>query len=460
MSYSNYALYQRINYIETLLNSGGFTGSTGAMGSTGVTGATGNTGSTGATGATGVTGSTGATGATGASNPTATGLSVVLNNSANSSYTFPMCAGTVSGTYTPIDISSNLTYNPLSSTLSVFNNGGNFGTVIAQQLRTQPNGFVRVYDTGGVLNMQFSQTGARSFCTYPTNGEFVFSASGVGALPSASPVGGMSVLWNVSNVGESCLLNYQNTGSAGGFDFYNITASTSNVKIARITKVQPAVTDSSTNLATTAWVKSLASSSKFTITDTTPIANTSFTALLNSITLTGLTNNNIFFLTNGSPNLQNYLTIRLTYTVNDNLNTSIVSFTSVLMLFPQRISGNVAIAGNIGLSPNQAIYNLNNNLNGNTTFGYSNVTYAPNGRQYFSTAPNGGTISGISPGLSTLFLNGSYTVSGGVAKYGFNLQPLSQTAIPYGASTTAYTTISLEVLYNPDPAVIVSFSNT
>jgi hypothetical protein len=240
----------------------------------------------------------------------------------------------------------------------------------------------------------------------------------------------------------------------GGFN-----VSSGGVVIGIIPTTQPATTDNSQNLATTAWVKSLTNSSKFTITNTSPITSTPFTTLLNSITLTGLTNNGIFFLSGGTPNLQNYLTIKLTYTINDNLNTSIVNFTSTLMLFPQRISGNISTSQNFGLGAvPQTVYNLNNNLNNNTTFGYTNITYCPNGRQYYSTSPNGGVISGVSAGLDTLYLNGEYAT--GIAKFGFNLKPWSQTTIPYGASTTAFLTMSLEVLYNPDPNVIISFSNS
>ena len=152
--------------------------------------------------------------------------------------------------------------------------------------------------------------------------------------------------------------------------------------------------------------------------------------------------------------------MRINYCANDDQNTSIVNFTSTVMLFPQRISGNVAIASNFGLGAvPQTIYNLNNNLNNNTTFGYTAPTYAVYGRQYYSTAPNGGTISGVSTGLNTLFLNGQYAVLYGVAKFGFNLRPFNQTTVPYGTSTTVYTTLSMEVLYNPDPAVSISFAN-
>ena len=98
-------------------------------------------------------------------------------------------------------------------------------------------------------------------------------------------------------------------------------------------------------------------------------------------------------------------------------------------------------------------------MNGNTTFGYTVGTYAQFGRQYYSTSPNGGVLSGVATSLDTLYLNGQYATNG-TAKFGFNLRPWSQTTITYGASTTAYMTLSLEVLYNPDPSISISFSNT
>lgn len=222
----------------------------------------------------------------------------------------------------------------------------------------------------------------------------------------------------------------------------------------------PITPSASNDLVNLAYIQNLTNSSSFTITNTSSITSPTFTVLLNSITLTGLTNNGIFFLNNGSPNLQNYMTVRINYCANDDQNTSIVNFTAIVMLFPQRISGNVAIASNFGLGAvPQTIYNLNNNLNNNTTFGYTVGTYAVYGRQYYSTAPNGGTISGVSTELNTLFLNGQYAVLNGVAKFGFNLRPFNQTTIPYGTSTTVYTSISLDVLYNPDPSVSISFAN-
>jgi len=350
------------------------------------------------------------------------------------------------------------------SILKCYSFEGTGFTVDGGSTRLNTGALFSLLDISNSYISNIQQSGLNLTITNPPTGAIKILTQGTGILPSANSDSGISISWNISNGGgESDFLNYQGVGSSGGFNFYNVSSSTTSTKIATITKTQPPTTDNSNNLATTAWVKSLTNSlisPKFTITNTSPITSTPFTTLLNSITLTGLTNNGIFFLNNGLPNLYNYLTIRLNYTINDNLNTSIVNFTTTLMLFPQRISGNVLNSQTFGFGAvPQTVYNLNNNLNNNTTFGYTNITYASNGRQYYSTSPNGGVISGVSTGLDTLYLNGQYA-AGGIAKFGFNLKPWSQTTIPYGASTTAFLTMSLEVLYNPDPSVIISFSNS
>lgn len=346
--------------------------------------------------------------------------------------------------------------NATASTLSPLYNTTNGGTVrltgiTNQYSQLQQSGSGFGYDLNAIL---------------PAQGAMNIQTTGTYALPSGPDTvsTGVGIGWNATGTGgETDFINYAQTSATGGFNFYSLGSNTTNL-IGSIVRNQPASNNSSQILATTAWVQSAITGGTnplyYTITNTSPITSSTFTTLLNSITLTGLTNNNIFFLTNGSPNLQNYLTIRLTYTINDNLNTSIVNFTTTLMLFPQRISGNVLTSANFGLGAvPQTIYNLNNNLNGNTTFGYTVGTYAQFGRQYYSTAPNGGVVSGVASSLDTLYLNGQYAVNG-TAKFGFNLRPWSQTTIPYGLSTTAYMTMSLEVLYNPDANVSISFSNT
>jgi len=387
----------------------------------------------------------------------ATTTNLYLTLSTNNNSTYNSLQGAAALRYQPS--TGNLSTGILSataSTLSPLYNTTNGGTLrltgtTTQYSQLQQSGSGFGYDLNAIL---------------PSQGAMNIQTTGTYALPSGPDTvsAGVGIGWNATGTGgESDFVNYAQTSATGGFNFYTLGSNTTNL-IGSIVRNQPASNNSSQILATTAWVQSAITGGTnplyYTITNTSPITSSTFTTLLNSITLTGLTNNNIFFLTNGSPNLQNYLTIRLTYTINDNLNTSIVNFTSTLMLFPQRISGNVLTSANFGLGAvPQSIYNLNNNLNGNTTFGYTVGTYAQFGRQYYSTSPNGGVVSGVASSLDTLYLNGQYAVNG-TAKFGFNLRPWSQTTIPYGASTTAYMTMSLEILYNPDPSVSISFSNT
>lgn len=405
----------------------------------------------------------------GNSSSSTTSTNIIVNNAPSSSTIYYLSLATTNfGANNAIVGANALRFTTNTGTLATTILSAT-GSILSPLYNTTNGGTIRLTGTTNQYS-QFQQSGSGFGydlnAILPSQGAMNIQTTGTYALPSSSDTlsAGVGIGWNATGTGgETDFINYAQTSTTGGFNFYTLGTNTTSL-IGSIVRNQPATTDSSQKLATTAWVQSVITgginSSYYTITNTSPISSPTFTTLLNSITLTGLTNNNIFFLTNGSPNLQNYLTIRLTYTINDNLNTSIVNFTTTLMLFPQRISGNVLIAQNFGLGAvPQTIYNLNNNLNGNTTFGYTVGTYAQFGRQYYSTSPNGGVVSGVATSLDTLYLNGQYATNG-TAKFGFNLRPWSQTTIPYGLSTTAYMTLSLEVLYNPDPSVSISFSNT
>lgn len=159
-----------------------------------------------------------------------------------------------------ISAGSILATNNVWSGTNTFNN-----SVSSNIVKTNPNGIIQVIASDGVTNSQFSQVGIDLTLATPTGGEFKITSQGGGVLPTATNIAGMSVLWNVSSgLGESCLVNYQDGGGgagAGGFDFYNVTASTNSVKIASIPVTQPPTSEDSTKLATTAWVKSVLTAS-------------------------------------------------------------------------------------------------------------------------------------------------------------------------------------------------------
>lgn len=159
-------------------------------------------------------------------------------------------------TYQPLYMASSLplTYYTLNGTLNcpIITTST---SVSSPLLRTNANGLIRVYDTAGTLNTAFQQLGNNLQVSIPAGGGlFKMITNGNGVLPTATAEGGTGFGWNVtSGGGESTIINYQGAGTTGNFDFYNVASATNSVKIATITKTQPALTDRSTNLATTAW---------------------------------------------------------------------------------------------------------------------------------------------------------------------------------------------------------------
>ena len=137
---------------------------------------------------------------------------------------------------------------------NTFNN-----TVSSNVVKTTPNGIIQVIASDGTTLSQFQQISTDLTVTVAGGGEFKILSQGTGILPTANNLAGTSLLWNVSSGrGESCIVNYQDSGggvSPGGFDFYNVSSGATSTKIATISVAQPPANDSTTTLATTAWVQ-------------------------------------------------------------------------------------------------------------------------------------------------------------------------------------------------------------
>lgn len=148
-------------------------------------------------------------------------------------------------------------------------------SVISPIIRTTNNGVLRTYDTGGVLASSMQQLGSDLNITIPATGEMKITTQGTGAIPTSNADAGTSFLWNVSaGGGESCIVNYQDGGNAGGFDFYNVNSVANSVKIATIPKTQsPNGTSSTTILPTYSWVNGTISDA-ITAISQVPVTNT------------------------------------------------------------------------------------------------------------------------------------------------------------------------------------------
>lgn len=78
----------------------------------------------------------------------ATALTVVLNNTSAVQYTFPMCSGQASGTYTPINICNQMVFQPSTTTLTV---AGTISTQILNASQTTSGGRVLNVLNGGLF---------------------------------------------------------------------------------------------------------------------------------------------------------------------------------------------------------------------------------------------------------------------------------------------------------------------
>ncbi len=347
-------------------------------------------------------------------NKPATALTVVLNNATATACSFPMVVGTTSGTYTPINISNTLSFIPSTATLNLN------GTITSNLFRTNPNGTIRIYDTGGVSFTQLSETGTQFVSTLPNTGEFLITTNGQGALPAANAATGTSILWNVSNGGgESVFLNYQGAGATGGYDFYNITPSSSASKIASITKTQPVPTDSTTNLATTAWVQTAISAAlpayipKFTYFSPTSFDPTAVTfkqiAQINTVSTSAFVQ-----VTGVIPPSYKF---RLSYNLYSTDYAIAYSFMGDIDLYPSRLTSSApVVAGSTQFtSGNPTTMNLTNAVAGlSTTYNYTNATYTPFNRPFWISCQNGGFFSGGNTTFAFILAQWTTQISGTV----------------------------------------------
>jgi hypothetical protein len=88
---------------------------------------------------------------------------------------------------------------------------------------------------------------------------------------------------------------------------------------------------------------------------------------------------NIQNSTFGSWNINMFYTIRLNLSVSYASGASVYTFDSMVDIYPKRITGNMGI--NLNSQYNNPTTNA---INGNTSFNYTNATYAPSGRWFWS----------------------------------------------------------------------------
>ena len=191
---------------------------------------------------------------------------------------------------------SGVLVNPSTDTISTTNFSAS-GNMQAPIIQTTANGVIRTYDTGGVLATTLQQIGTDLNITIPATGEMKITTQGTGVIPTLNPDAGTSFLWNVSaGGGESCIVNYQDGGNAGGFDFYNVNSATNSVKIATIPKTQSAFSTASAYILPTynwvngtigAAISAIPSLNNFNMTAIVPSASNTYYGLWANSAVTG-----------------------------------------------------------------------------------------------------------------------------------------------------------------------------
>lgn len=152
-------------------------------------------------------------------------------------------------------------YNPTTTVLSAPKVSGST-SVTSPLLQTTGNGTLQILDTSLTNTTTMQQVGPKLTSTLTSGGEFFIKTQGAGTVPLSTLDAGTSVLWNVSSGrGESVLVNYQDNGSGGGFDFYNVSTGSNSTKIASIPVTQSAFSSTGLNIPTYNWVNGTISAS-------------------------------------------------------------------------------------------------------------------------------------------------------------------------------------------------------
>jgi hypothetical protein len=390
---------------------------------------------------------------------------VVTNNITNTSFYLPFISSPNTGTYA-LNTCGTMSLNPNSGSMNII---GQFQSqtvtcnAVANQraLNLLNGGLQMLWNAGSTQYTQIQNLSDVQNATYvayqidPTYGMYInFNTQGL--LNGATTVGQKPRLEIGCGEGLVNEIDFcsSSTTNIGGFNFYTKSNTVPLTLSAKISPTQPTTTDNSTNLATTAWVQSVISS-------TVQTHATYYQNVGNAITQVYL--NNLIQITNLSVSnfygTNNFITIKYTYISYSSNQTIFISSTGTLMLYPQRISGTVPIQGsNVSFGGGNGTsvittYNINNNLNGSTTFNTVDPIYAPYGRQYFNSAPTQGLNSGYISQPNSLYMNGTAFTSGGITStyFGFNL------INPSLPTTSAYTyTVELELVQNPYPSATIT----
>jgi len=358
----------------------------------------------------------------------ATALTVVLNNTSAVQYTFPMCSGQASGTYTPINICNQMVFQPSTTTLTV---AGTISTQILNASQASPGGRVLNVLNGGLFMLW--NAGTSQYCQItnaadiqsaayialqidPTYGVYYnMNQQGlVGGTTTAGQKPRLEIGCNQGTASEIDMCSSSATG-AGGFNFYNKSNTVSLNLIGKIPSTTPATTDSSQNLATTAWVQSVLPSyaPKFTYFSPAAFDPTSITTK-QCVSISGVSPSAYVQVAGIVPPSYKF---RLSYNLYSTDYAIAYSFTSMFDVYPSRLTASSPVVSNNTSygTGNLTTYNMTNAVAGlATTFNYTNATYTPYNRPYWVSCQNGGLFSGGNTTFLYLLIGWGNQISGQV----------------------------------------------
>jgi len=408
--------------------SDGMTGPKGDTGSDGMTGPKGDTGSDGMTGPKGDTGSDGVTGPRGETGPAGTNNTINLeqvltNGNSTGNLNIDMSGNELLNVnsitniyYNLKDLTTKTTDGSIyaNSNTFIYDNNINGGshewavndTSGNQIITLTMNSSTATFNTG--VNFNTTSSEYVKFSDYNDSSKYTEIFQNGGSLTYKNQVDNGSINFYSKNSGGTSLQILGLTNSLVSVNATDLTLTTTNSPTC--SAVQPTSSDNSTKIPTTAWVQSAISS----------VINPSY----NNITINSLPNNSVIASTgitnqinaNGyySQSLNNYdFTLYGStgnYTPNRSLKIQFKSETGAnpsldgvlggcafdLECFFYNSSSNwgqtsckivifpSALTTNWGTGIGDTTYNINNQINGNGNFVYTDSTHAPNGRQYWT----------------------------------------------------------------------------
>jgi len=226
-------------------------------------------------------------------------LITVSSTVAATPYNFPIITSSASGNY-PVFSNSNLVYYPIGPATLASNS----------LVQLNAGGYIRQFSSDGTQYGQIYTDSTYNFVINPASGaKFILNNSAISpalGVPTSTSQQGLNFNYNS---GTTTIQNFAGTNASAThnvIEFYDASTTLNNLLVASIPRTQPIGTDSSTILATTAFVQSaITARPNIQVTNTTAAVNYNIPLITGSATSTYpvLANGNISYAPIGSATL-------------------------------------------------------------------------------------------------------------------------------------------------------------